>query len=295
MTNAPEANTDAAWPQPADVIAPGTILLAATPIGNVLDASARLVFALAQADIVAAEDTRRALNLAGRLGIRIAGKLVAYHEHNEAAQTPWLIEQAQAGQRILMISDAGMPCVSDPGYRLIEAAHQSGVPASIAPGPSAVLTALALSGMPTDRWIFEGFMPRKRGEQERFFSTLATQSATTIVFDSPRRLQATLSHMAEILPERQVAVCRELTKTYEDVWVGTPSQLAERAENARGEIVIVIRGAGEMMVDDDQAIVEVLALVDQGMKLKAAARHVAHQYGLRSRALYQGALDARQG
>ena len=226
-TNAPEG---ASTPQDARVQEPyrqeaGTILLAATPIGDVRDASPRVVAALAGADIVAAEDTRRALALASRLGIKLGGRLVALHDHNEAEKAAGIVEAASAGARVVFVSDAGMPTVSDPGFRLARAAIDAGVPLSVLPGPSAPLVALALSGLPSDRFAFEGFLPRKDGDATRYLQDLATDPHTLIFFESPRRAAATLTRMAEVFgADRAAALCRELTKDYEEVRRGTLGQ-----------------------------------------------------------------------
>ena len=271
---------------------PGVIVLAATPIGDAADAPARLVAGLAEADLVAAEDTRRALALADRLGVRIAGRLLSFHEHNEAERAPVLLDAARAGQRVLVVSDAGMPSVSDPGYRLVRAAHDAGVPVTVAPGPSAVLTALALSGLATDRFCFEGFAPRKAGERARALAALADEPRTMVFFEAPHRLAGTLAAMAEAFSgDREAAVCRELTKTYEEVRRGGLAELAAwSAGGVRGEITVVVAGAPPRAASVDDAVVEVRALVGGGMRLKDAARHVAERTGLRTKELYDAAL-----
>ena len=214
-TNAPEpastpqdARAQEAYRQEA-----GTILLAATPIGDVRDASPRVVAALEGADIVAAEDTRRALALASRLGIKLGGRLIALHDHNEAEKAAGIVEAARGGARVVFVSDAGMPTVSDPGFRLARAAIDAGVPLSVLPGPSAPLVALALSGLPSDRFAFEGFLPRKDGEATRYLQDLATDPHTLIFFESPRRAAATLTLKEEVFgADRAAAQCREHTK-----------------------------------------------------------------------------------
>ncbi|WP_159626686.1 16S rRNA (cytidine(1402)-2'-O)-methyltransferase [Actinomyces sp. zg296] len=279
----------------ADVPRPGEILLAATPIGNAGDASARLRLALEKADIVAAEDTRRVKALAQRLGLRIGGRTVAYHEHNEAQRTGELIEAAQSGQSVVMVSDAGMPSVSDPGYRLVVAAAEAGVPVSAAPGPSAVLTALAVSGLASDRFCFEGFLPRKQGERGRALAELADERRTMVLFESPRRVHATLKAMVEAFgPERPAALCRELTKTHEEVRRATLAELAaSTAGEVLGEIVLVVAGAPQRSADPEQAAAAALALADGGMRLKEAAAQVARGRGLRPNAVYERALALR--
>ena len=263
---------------------PGTILLAATPIGDVRDASPRVVAALEGADIVAAEDTRRALALASRLGITLGGRLIALHDHNEAAR---------GGARVVFVSDAGMPTVSDPGFRLARAAIDAGVPLSVLPGPSAPLVALALSGLPSDRFAFEGFLPRKDGEATRYLQDLATDPHTLIFFESPRRASATLARMSEVFgADRPAALCRELTKDYEEVRRGTLGQLAAGAGDVLGEVTIVVAGYEHSARAEDH-VGAVLALAAEGMRLKDAAAEVAAATGARKNDLYKVALAAR--
>ena len=294
-TNAPEAATTSkdarareAYRQEA-----GTILLAATPIGDVRDASPRVVAALQGADIVAAEDTRRALALASRLGIKLGGRLVALHDHNEAEKAAGIVEAARGGARVVFVSDAGMPTVSDPGFRLARAAIDAGVPLSVLPGPSAPLVALALSGLPSDRFAFEGFLPRKDGDATRYLQDLATDPHTLIFFESPRRAAATLTRMAEVFgADRAAALCRELTKDYEEVRRGTLGQLAEGADDVLGEVTIVVAGYARSARAEDH-VGAVLALASEGMRLKDAAAEVAAATGARKNDLYKAALAAR--
>ena len=193
---------------------PGTLVLAGTPIGRVEDASPRLTRELAEADVVAAEDTRRLKRLTSELGVTITGRVVSYFEGNEVQRTPTLLEELEAGRRVLLVTDAGMPSVSDPGYRLVAAAVEAGIPVTAVPGPSAVLTALAVSGLPVDRFCFEGFLPRKAGERARRLVALAGEERTLVFFEAPHRTEAALVAMAEAWGgERSAAVCRELTKT----------------------------------------------------------------------------------
>ena len=273
----------------------GTILLAATPIGDPGDASPRLVAALASADVIAAEDTRRLRSLASRLGAAPTGRVVALHDHNEQAKASGLVRSARDGATVLLVSDAGMPTVSDPGYRVVTEAIAQGVPVSAIPGPSAPLTALALSGLPSDRFAFEGFVPRKAGEAERFLGALATDPRTLIFFESPRRVHETLVRMAGAFGGgRAGAVCRELTKTHEEVIRGTLDELVERTEGGvLGEVTIVVAGhkGGENPEDHAAAV---LALADEGMRLKDAAAEVAAATGLRRNDLYRAALAARE-
>ena len=274
---------------------PGTILLAATPIGNDDDASPRLRLALERADLVAAEDTRRLLNLATRLGLRVAGRVISFHEHNERSRTPELLDAARAGQVVLMVSDAGMPSVSDPGFRLVDAAVRAGVPVTVAPGPSAVLTALALSGLASDRFAFEGFLPRKAGERDRLLAELATERRTLVFFESPRRVHHTLAALAAAFGTgRRAALCRELTKVHEEVLRGSLAELTEATTGeVRGEIVLVVDGAEPPRTDPGPAVEQVLALTDDGLRLKDAAGQVAQATGLRPNELYRAALARR--
>ena len=272
---------------------PGSILLAATPIGDVRDASPRVIAALEEADVVAAEDTRRALALASRLGIKLGGRLIALHDHNEAEKAAGIVESARGGARVVFVSDAGMPTVSDPGFRLACAAIDAGVPLSVLPGPSAPLVALALSGLPSDRFAFEGFLPRKDGEATRYLQDLATDPHTLIFFESPRRAATTLSRMAEVLGgDRRAALCRELTKDYEEVRRGTLGELAEGADNILGEVTIVVAGYERSARAEDH-VGAVLALAAEGMRLKDAAAEVAAATGARKNDLYKAALAAK--
>ncbi|MDP9806146.1 16S rRNA (cytidine1402-2'-O)-methyltransferase [Trueperella bonasi] len=270
------------------------IVLAATPLGNDDDASPRLRAELEGADLIAAEDTRRLLNLAGRLGLTLSARIIAYHEHNEREVSGTLIEQAAAGERVVVVTDAGMPSISDPGYRLVALAAEEYVPLTVVPGPSAVLTALAISGLASDRFAFEGFPPRKAGERRRYFEGLASETRTTIYFESPRRVPETLAAMAEAFgPDRRAAVCRELTKTHEEVKRGSLGELADWAHDLRGEVTIVVEGATEQVGDAATHVPEVLALAEAGLRLKDAAAHVAKREGLRKGELYDLALAAR--
>ncbi|WP_369401307.1 16S rRNA (cytidine(1402)-2'-O)-methyltransferase [Demequina soli] len=274
----------------------GRIVLAATPIGNVGDASDRLREALATADVVAAEDTRRLRDLAGRLGIRIAGDTVAHHDHNEGDSAAALVERAAAGDTVVVVSDAGMPAVSDPGFRVVEAAAAAGVDVTVLPGPSAALAALALSGLPTDRFAFEGFLPRKGGERAARLASLATEDRTLVFFEAPHRLAATLTAMAEAWGgERRAAVSREITKTYEETRRGTLAELAgwAVAEEPRGEIVVTVAGRPAEAPGVPALVAEVLARVAAGERAKAAVNDVAATAGVPSRELYAAVLAAR--
>jgi len=269
--------------------------LAATPIGNDGDASARLRGELEKADVVAAEDTRRLLNLAGRLGIAVRGRVLSFHEHNEADRAPVLLGLAREGKRVVVVSDAGMPSVSDPGYRLVALAARSGVDVEVVPGPSAVLTALAVSGLATDRFCFEGFLPRKAGELAAAIRGLKSEGRTMVFFESPRRLGAALRAMCEGFgSDRPACVCRELTKVHQEIARGSLGELAERfSGEVLGEIAVVVAGAPRKEADVEASVAEVLALADAGLRLKDAAAHVARRVGLRKKDLYDAAAAAR--
>ncbi len=281
-------------PDDQPVQRPGSVLLAATPIGDVEDASPRFLRALSEAEVVAAEDTRRVLALASRLGVRINGQLISLHDHNEAERADAVLDLAQDGARVLMVSDAGMPTVSDPGFRLVRRAVERGIAVSALPGPSAPVTALAVSGLPSDRFCFEGFLPRKEGEARRLLESMADDPHTLIFFESPRRLNETLVRMAEAFGGgRQAVVCRELTKIHEEVLRGDLNGLIARTSGeVLGEITIVVAGAraGEDAEDHVRAVLELAA---EGMRLKEAASQVALATGVRPNALYMAALRRR--
>lgn len=271
------------------------IILAATPIGNLGDASARLREALETATVVASEDTRVTQRLLKGLGIANRPRLIALHEHNERQKSAELVELAREGD-LLVLSDAGMPTVSDPGFPLVQAAAAAGVAVTVIPGPSAVVTALAVSGLPTDRFAFEGFLPRKSGERARRLAELAGDRRTLVFFEGPSRLAASLGALAEAFgPDRPAAVCRELTKLHEEVRRGGLAELAEwAAGGVRGEICIVVGGAEEERADAATALDRVLELAASGTRLKDAAALVATESGLGKRDLYEAALGARR-
>ncbi len=275
----------------------GRIVLAATPIGNVGDASARLIELLGTSDIVAAEDTRRLHRLVTALGVEVTGRVISYHEHNEVAKTGELLDHVRAGKTILMVSDAGMPAVSDPGFRLVEGAVAAGLTVTAVPGPSAVLTALALSGLPTDRFCFEGFLPRKSGDRNSRLADLANERRTMVFFEAPHRLEVMLRALHERFgADRRVAVCRELTKTYEEVIRGTLRELLEWAENneVRGEIAVVVGGAPEQEPGKpEDHVAAVNELISQGIRLKEAVAAVADDARVSKRELYSAVLAAR--
>ncbi|UER55125.1 16S rRNA (cytidine(1402)-2'-O)-methyltransferase [Kineosporiaceae bacterium SCSIO 59966] len=275
---------------------PGRLVLAATPIGDVEDAPPRLARLLAAADVVAAEDTRRLRRLCSALGVEPAGRVVSYHEHNEASRSEGLVEEVRAGRTVLLVTDAGMPSVSDPGYRLVRAVVEAGLPVTAVPGPSAVLTALAVSGLATDRFCFEGFLPRRPGERRRALAALADEPRTMVLFEAPHRLAAMLAAVAEAFgPQRPAAVCRELTKTYEEVRRGPVAELAAWAEQSpvRGEVTVVVAGADPAPARPQDLLPEVLALLADGVRLKDAVTAVADRHGVPKRVLYDATLAAR--
>ena len=269
----------------------GTLVLAATPIGRVGDAPPRLAEELAGADVVAAEDTRRLKRLVTDLGITLSGRVVSYFEGNETARTPVLVDALLAGERVVLVTDAGMPSVSDPGYRLVLAAIEADVPITSVPGPSAVLTALAVSGLPVDRFCFEGFLPRKAGERSRRLEGLRDEQRTMVFFEAPHRTEATLAAMADAFgPERAAAVCRELTKTHEEVRRGGLAELATwAADGVRGEVTLVVSGADPAAaIDTDPATLRaaVAAREDDGLSRKEAIVEVAKLSGVPRREVY---------
>ena len=269
---------------------PGVLVLAATPIGRADDASPRLAAELQGADVVAAEDTRRLRRLATDLGIEIPGRVVSYFEGNEHFRTESLLESLLGGHRVVLVTDAGMPSVSDPGYRLVAAAVDRDITITSIPGPSAVLTALAVSGLPVDRFCFEGFLPRKPGERVRRLAALEQEQRTLVFFEAPHRTHATLGTMAEVLGgERRGAVCRELTKTHEEVRRGPLADLVAWAEpGVRGEVTIVVEGAAAPeAVTDPLVLAELVAEEEEtGATRKEAIREVARRSGVPKRVVY---------
>ena len=270
---------------------PGVLVLAATPIGRVGDAPPRLAEELGRADVVAAEDTRRLKRLTSELGVSITGRVVSYFEGNEVARTPVLLDALRAGERVLLVTDAGMPSVSDPGYRLVAAAVEADVPVTAVPGPSAVLTALAVSGLPVDRFCFEGFLPRKAGERARRLAGLATEERTMVFFEAPHRTGAALAAMATAFgDDRAAAVCRELTKTHEEVRRGPLGDLvAWAADGVRGEVTIVVTGtpAGPDVDSDPGSLLAAVADLEAGgTPRKEAVVEVARRAGVPKREVY---------
>ncbi|MBF4996731.1 16S rRNA (cytidine(1402)-2'-O)-methyltransferase [Nocardia sp. BSTN01] len=274
----------------------GRLVLAATPMGDIGDASQRLRDALASADVVAAEDTRRTRALAKALEVEITGRVVSFYDHVEAARIPLLLDEIESGRTVLLVTDAGMPSVSDPGYRMVAACIERDLPVTCLPGPSAVTTALALSGLPMERFCFDGFAPRKSGQRKQWLATLVTEPRAVVFFEAPHRLAGCLADAAEVLgPGRRAAVCRELTKTYEEVVRGGLGELAEWAvEGARGEITVVVEGAQPVSADPVDLVDEVEELVADGTRLKDACAQVAARAGgVSRRELYDAVLAAR--
>ncbi|ARZ69678.1 Uroporphyrin-III C/tetrapyrrole (Corrin/Porphyrin) methyltransferase [Streptomyces albireticuli] len=276
----------------------GTLVLAGTPIGDVADAPPRLAAELAAAEVIAAEDTRRLRRLTQALGVHTTGRVVSYFEGNESARTPELVEALAGGARVLLVTDAGMPSVSDPGYRLVAAAVERDIKVTAVPGPSAVLTALAVSGLPVDRFCFEGFLPRKAGERLGRLREVADERRTLVYFEAPHRLDDTLAAMAEALgPKRRAAVCRELTKTYEEVKRGPLDELAAwAAEGVRGEITIVVEGApeaGPQDLDPAELVRRVQVREEAGERRKEAIAAVAAEAGLPKREVFDAVVAAK--
>ncbi|MFE7756747.1 16S rRNA (cytidine(1402)-2'-O)-methyltransferase [Streptomyces sp. NPDC057429] len=276
----------------------GTLVLAGTPIGDVADAPPRLAAELETADVVAAEDTRRLRRLTQALGIHTTGRVVSYFEGNESARTPELVEALVNGARVLLVTDAGMPSVSDPGYRLVAAAVEKGIKVTAVPGPSAVLTALALSGLPVDRFCFEGFLPRKAGERLGKLREVADERRTMVFFEAPHRLDDTLAAMAGVFgADRRAAVCRELTKTYEEVKRGPLGELASwAAEGVRGEITVVVEGAtdsGNEGLDAAELVRRVQVREEAGERRKEAIAAVAAKAGLPKREVFDAVVAAK--
>lgn len=267
------------------------IILAGTPIGNLGDASRRLVDTLRGAEVVACEDTRTTAKLLQLLGVDERPRLVALHEHNEDALAVELVDRARDTD-VVIVTDAGMPGISDPGYPIVARASEVGVAVTAVPGPSAVITALAVSGLPTDRFCFDGFVPRRAGERSRLLERLADEERTIVLFESPHRLAETLRAMADAWPaSRRIAVCRELTKLHEEVRRGTAAELAAWAEQGvRGEIVLVVEGATRAPADAGAALARIRALMGDGVRRKDAVGQVAAETGLGKNELYDASL-----
>jgi 16S rRNA (cytidine1402-2'-O)-methyltransferase len=278
----------------------GVLVLAGTPIGDPADAPPRLAEELAGADVVAAEDTRRLRRLTAAIGVEPGGRVVSYFEGNEAGRTPELVEALAGGARVVLVTDAGMPSVSDPGYRLVAACVERGIRVTAVPGPSAVLTALAVSGLPVDRFCFEGFLPRKSGERLARLREVAADRRTLVYFEATHRIDDTLAAMAEVFgAERRAAVCRELTKTYEEIRRGPLRELAEWAarDGVRGEITVVVEGAsasGGEAVGAEELARRVAVREGAGEDRKAAIAAVAVEAGVRKRVVFDAVVAAKR-
>ncbi|HJS26020.1 MAG TPA: 16S rRNA (cytidine(1402)-2'-O)-methyltransferase [Actinomycetota bacterium] len=271
----------------------GRLFLVGTPIGNLGDLTDRARDTLAAADLVAAEDTRRTGKLLAHLGIK--ARMVSLFEGNERERSERLLEELRGGGQVALVSDAGMPSVSDPGFRLVRACAEEGIDVTVVPGPSAVTAALAISGLPMDRWVFEGFLPRRAAERRSRLRELATDRRTVVLFESPRRLVATLREMLEELGDRGVAVARELTKLHEQVVRGRVSEVLEAFADAdpRGEVVVVLEGASPAAAPLDELVAEARALVEGGMRKRDAATDVAARRGGSANAIYEGLVGPR--
>lgn len=275
----------------------GVLVLGGTPIGNLADASDRLRTELATADLIAVEDTRKLRTLASGLGVRTRGRVIVNHDHNETERSATIVRAVQDGQRVLLLSDAGMPTISDPGYVAAAAVAEAELPVTVVPGPSAALTALALSGLPTGRFTFEGFLARKGSERTRRLASLAGEERTMIFYESPHRTATTLADFVSTFgPERRGTVSRELTKLHEEVRRGTLAELNAwaAAERIRGEIVIIVEGAPAPQTPEAEDLTQlVLDRVAAGERLKAACAAVAAETGASKRELYEAVLATR--
>lgn len=270
------------------------LFVTATPIGNLSDASERLRTTLSEAELIAAEDTRKLRQLAGGIGIKLKAKVISLNDSNEREQVQDLAVKAKT-QRVVLVSDAGMPTISDPGYNLVKQCHQEGVEVVTVAGPSAVISALSVSGLPTDRFCFEGFIPKKQNEKHEFFTDLASEKRTMVFFESAARMVDSLETALEVFGDRQASISRELTKMFEETITGPLSELAEEiATNPRGEMVLVISGSQQQQLDYEFLVQKVLQLVDGGMGLKQAANEVSENFGGSKRELYQRALAEKK-
>lgn len=272
------------------------LVLAGVPIGDPDDASPRLRALLAAADVVAAEDTRRLRRLVADLGVTLRARVISHYDANEAQRVDELLHELQEGRTVVVVTDAGMPTVSDPGYRIVAAAAAAGLPVSAVPGPSAVTTALALSGLPSDRWCFEGFLPRKAGERRSRLAQLAAEQRTLVIFEAPHRLAATLVDLATAFGGGRPGVaCRELTKTYEEVRRGSLAELAEwAAAGVRGEVTLVVGGATPGAVEVADLVAEVADREAAGASRRDAVADTAAAYGVSRRELYAAVLAAQR-
>jgi 16S rRNA (cytidine1402-2'-O)-methyltransferase len=269
------------------------LILAGTPIGNIGDASSRLLLTLQQAEVIAAEDTRTLLKLANHLGIKLNAELISLNEQNELHKLDRLVEIAATGNLVL-VSDAGMPTISDPGFALVRACSEQGIEIQVVPGPSSVIAALAVSGLSTDRFSFEGFIPRKSGERKKFFQKLLSESRTMIFFESPHRITESLEDAAEVFGgDRKASLSRELTKKFEETLRGSLAELADLAKDLKGEMVLVIAGAEQTQIAPEALVDKVLELRAEGSSLKDAARAIASEYGASTSELYDLALKSK--
>ena len=276
----------------AVTIPAGTVVLAATPIGNGGDASARLGALLERADIVAAEDTRRLYDLARRLGVYVNGRVIAYHDHNERDKADGLLDQVETGATVLVVSDAGMPTINDPGLAIVRRAIERGLPVTCAPGPSAVLDALALSGLPTDRFCYEGFLPRKHSERVQYLRTLLPERRTIVFYETPHRIADSMDDLLDAFgPNRPMALCRELTKDYEQIRRGPIDEIRQSVidDPPRGEMVLVIGGASNEEAEaaapstlsvDDMAVLSIDRALEDGLRIKDAIAQVVQEHPL---------------
>ncbi len=276
----------------------GALVLVATPIGNLGDLSPRAVEALRSADVIAAEDTRRTRALLTHAGVPGGARLVAVHEHNERSRATELVERIRVGDRVVFVTDAGMPGISDPGERLVRVCVEAGLAVEVVPGPSAVLAALVVSGLATDRFVMEGFLPRSGRERADRLTLVAAEHRTTVLFEAPNRIAATLADLAEVCGEqRRVVIARELTKKFEEVWRGTLTEAIAHVEEVapRGEHVLVLDGAPPATVPDDDAIREAVeGLLGDGVSARDAASEVAAALGVPRRRAYAIAIAARR-
>jgi len=272
----------------------GRLFVVATPIGNLADITLRAIRVLGDVHVIAAEDTRTTRKLLSHHGIRTP--LVSYHEHNESVRTPELLARLEGGESVALVSEAGTPSISDPGYRLVDACIAAGVAVEPIPGASAVLAAVVVSGLPSDAFVFEGFLPRRGAERRKRLADLASERRTLVVFEAPHRLDATLTDMVELLGDRRAALCRELTKLHEEVRRESLSALADGVRRApvKGELVLVVEGAVEAEPDVDAALDEALARIEAGESVREATRGVAQERGVPRRALYDRVLDRRR-
>jgi 16S rRNA (cytidine1402-2'-O)-methyltransferase len=272
----------------------GRLYVVATPIGNLADITLRAIRVLGEVDVIAAEDTRTTRKLLAHHGIRTP--LVSYHEHNEAVRTPELLGRLEDGETVALVSEAGTPSISDPGYRLVEACIAAKVPVEPVPGPSAILAAIVVSGLPSDAFVFDGFLPRRGAERRRRLEDLATEPRTIVVFEAPHRLDACLQDMVAVLGDRRAALCRELTKVHEEVRRSSLAKLAASIQRTpvKGELVLVIEGAMAGRADVGAAVDEALSRVASGESVRDATRAVAEERGVPRRALYDRVLEARK-